>query len=125
MAEITQARRDWVVRVLGLGLAKPSHALQTWHTQREAAVGRLKSLAAAIAGSRDAEAPDAIILIQAIIKNLTPQPDTQQKVIQLEKWLQTDDILEDAEAPNPFGVEVAIRQPLLAALADLKADFGS
>ena len=49
------------------------------------------------------------MLVQAIIRNLTAKPDNPQAVAELERWLRTDDILEDAEAPNRFGIELDVR----------------
>jgi hypothetical protein len=122
------AQQEWTQRVLGIATAgtasaKPLPGLLAWQEEREAAIGRLRQLSAAINSTGDSEARDAIILVQAIIKNLTAKPDTPQAVKELENWLNTDDILEDAEAPNPFGIELNVRAPLLGALAKLRADF--
>lgn len=120
------AQQEWIARVLDVGgraKGAPGAGLAVWQKEREAAIGRLRQLAAAIGGTGDAEARDAIVLVQAIIKNLTAKPDGPQAVAELERWLRTDDILEDAEAPNPFGIELDVRAPLLGALAQLRADF--
>lgn len=121
-------QQQWIARVLGIAAAvatqsRPGAGLASWQREREAAIGRLRQLAAAIGGSGDAEARDAVVLVQAIIKNLTAKPDSRNMVTELERWLRTDDILEDAEAPNPFGIELDVREPLLRALAELRADL--
>lgn len=100
-------------------------ALATWQAARAPVVDQLKKLGAAIAASKDAEAKRAIIMLQAIIKNLTAAPDTRQSVLELERYLATDDIVVDVESPNPFGVEIKVRQPLLDALAPLKAELAA
>lgn len=105
------------------GAPKPelAAALNGWKTARAAAVAQLKALAAAIAAAKDPETKDAIILVQAIIKNMTEEPKTAQQVAELDRYLRTDDILVEAEEPNPFGVTVNFRGPLLTALEPLKA----
>ncbi len=95
-------------------------ALVVWQGAREKAVNQLKALAKAIAAAKDPDSAPAIILVNAIIKNLTARPDTAQKVQELERYIQTDDIIGDAELPNGFGVTVRLKQPLLAALVPLK-----
>lgn len=107
--------------------ASPAQAdtLKDWQAVRTTVVEQLRKLGAAIVAAKDPEAKDAIILLQAVVKNLTPQPDTPQKVAELERYLQTDDVIAEAEAPNPFGVAIEIRTPLLAALQKLKAAFAT
>lgn|SRR5271166_4771984 len=118
----TSEQKTWVERAFGIALSAANPGLVVWRQERAAANTRLRSLATAIGGSGDPEARDAIILLQAIIKNLTAEPTSAAQVAELKRWLETDDILEDAEAPNPFGIEVAVRAPLLAALAGLRVD---
>lgn len=96
-------------------------ALAAWKTARGVAIGQLKALASAIAASGDPETKDAIILVQAIIKNLTEEPKTAQAVAELDRYVRTDDILVEAEEPNPFGVAVSFRNLLLNALEPLRA----
>lgn len=127
---VSSAQSEWIARVLGAGGAEapavvPGKGLAVWQREREAAISRLKQLSAAIAASGDVEARDAIVLVQAIVKNLAPKPDGPRAVAELERWLRTDDILDDAEAPNPFGIELNVRAPLLGALAQLGADFSA
>lgn len=95
-------------------------ALTGWQTAREKAAGQLRQLATAIAGSKDPETKEALILVNAIIKNLTAKPDTPQAVKELESYLQADDIVKEAEIPNPWGVTVELRSPLLKALQPIK-----
>jgi hypothetical protein len=100
-------------------------ALGAWHTARAAAVHDMRLLETAIAKSKDPDAGQAVLLLQAIIKNLTTDPGTLQSVLELEKYLTTDEIVAAAETPNRFGVSVKLRGPLVASLADLKAHLRS
>ena len=84
---------------------QPMDRSRRWNDGKLAAgtvVKTLHSLATAIAGAKDPEAKDAIILIKAISANLTESPDTLQSVNELERYLVTDDIIEEAESENGF-----------------------
>jgi hypothetical protein len=98
-------------------------AMQAWKTARAAALEQLKQLTAAVKGSGDPEADAAIILLRAIQANLTAEPDTPQKIAELERYLQTDDIITEAEAPNGFGLRVELKAPLLASLRQLASSM--
>ncbi len=83
-------------------------------------VSQLRRLKAAITASKDPESAPAIILVDAIVKNLTPEPGSMNAVKELERYVGTDDIIEVAESPNGFGIPVAIRSTLLPALGSLR-----
>ncbi len=91
-------------------------AMTSWKTRRAAAVTALKAVAAQIAETRHASSARAIIEIQAVVKNLTPEPASLQQVTELQRYLATDDVVTDV-------CELAedIRAPLLDALAELRA----
>ncbi len=96
-------------------------ALQAWTAARTDAVGQLAKLVAAFKTSNHPQAAAGIALLDAVIKKqLTPRPATPQQVNELVRYVNTDDIFTDVETPNPFGFTVNVRQPLLAALAELK-----
>lgn len=97
--------------------------LDRWKAARGDVVKTLHSLGSAIVGAKDPEAKEAIILIKAIAANLTETPDTRQKINELERYLVTDDIIDEAEEDNGFGFEVRIREPLLTVLEDLKKEI--
>ncbi len=97
--------------------------LAAWQRARNAAVAQLNQLGAAIAASKDPQARAALIQLKAIGGNLTPSPAHPQGVAELERYLRTDDVLVDVEVPNPFGIRIAVREPLLAALGALKAEM--
>jgi len=119
----------WLHNVLGVdrttgdggGTAK---AMAGWQAARGTALGQLKSLENAYRGMDEPEVDEAIILLSAIQANLTAEPGTPQQVAELERYITDDDIIAEAEEPNGFGFQVALREPLLAALAELKAAQG-
>jgi hypothetical protein len=100
--------------------AETAAAMADWQSARNEAVGTLRKLGAAIVAAKDPESGAAQIVLEAIAKNLTEKPVTTQQVLELERYLQTDKIITEAEAPNPFGVTIVIRTPLLNALGTLK-----
>jgi hypothetical protein len=117
----------WIQRVLGIDVTAQKAAengqidgLAAWQAARQIAIGSLKALESAYRGFDDPEVPQAIILLRAIQANLTETPATRQQVDQLRRYLEEDDIIEDAEEPNGFGVTVKLREPLLGALAQLR-----
>jgi hypothetical protein len=89
--------------------------LRAWTAARGDAVTKLKALAGEIAASKDHDAGPAIILVNAIIKNLTAAPTTLQQVVALEDYLTKDEVVADACIAHN------IRDPLLSALAACKA----
>jgi hypothetical protein len=100
-------------------------ALEKWKAARSEVTKALHDLAKAIIGAKDPEAKEAIILIKAIGANLTESPDTLQKVNELERYLVDDDIIEEAESENGFGIEVNIREPLMSVLEELKQELAA
>ena len=98
-------------------------SLAMWQTARAAAITRLRGIGAAIKAAKDPEADQALIVLEAVAKNLTESPATAQTVRELERYLETDEIVAEAELPNPFGPTLSLRAPLLAALAPLKAQL--
>jgi hypothetical protein len=141
MSEADGAARDaWVLSAFGIdmrqaapadkaandgsGAAKPASgngaAMAGWKAAREKAVTSLKALAAAVDKLDYVDAPEAVILLRSIASNLTAEPSTPQQVAELRRYLETDDIIEEAEEPNGFGMQIALREPLLAALAGLE-----
>jgi hypothetical protein len=89
--------------------------LAAWQAARNGVLGRLRGLAAEIAASKDPDAGPALVLLNAIIKNLPASPTTPQQIAELEKYLTKDDVIADA------CLAFDVRTPLLEALAGLKA----
>jgi len=100
-------------------------ALAAWTAERAKVVAALKLLEMSIRRMRDPEGDAAIILVKAIAANLTPAPSTVQAVAELERYLNTDDIIGEAEEPNGFGIDIRIRDPLLPALAALRSTMAA
>ena len=120
---------DWLRRVLGFDpgdATEPSGApqdlstaLEAWAGTRATVIAQLRALEAAIRAFKDPLADAAIIQVKAIAANLTPRPDTRRSVEELVRYIASDPLVQDAELPNGFGLTVAIRKPLGAALATL------
>jgi hypothetical protein len=130
MSGSDEAKRGWVERVLRVRLSPvvtPSDgaAMKRWQDERNAAVSRLRLLANEIVKAEDPEARQAVILLQAIIKNLTPAPPTLQSVVELESYVTDDNIFDDVEQPNPFGVELKLRATLLPAITALRQEYSA
>lgn len=127
---VSADKRAWVQQILGVtvpeapapqaGGGDAKAALAGWQKAREAAIGQLRQLESAIAGMKHPKGNAAIILVKAIQKNLTAAPDSRRSVGELQRYLETDDIIGEAERKNGFGITVSLRQPLLAALKPLE-----
>ena len=140
MAEALDRKSDWVTRVLGFSFSAgpgaaesppmetdPSdtaapNGMAVWKAARAKAISALQALESAIRDMKDPESDAAIILLRAIRANLTVEPATSRQVDELERYIMTDDIIEEAQDPNGFGFEVELRAPLLAALEGLRRD---
>ncbi len=125
----------WIRDVLGVNLS-PSRpaadatpkgknsrvaALAAWKAARGKAVASLVALERAVARPEGADVAQAVVLLRAVRANLTPEPSTAAQVAELRRYIETDDVIADAEMPNGFGVKVSLRAPLLGALAVLEA----
>ena len=93
-----------------------SPAMAQWTVDRTAALATLRSVAEKIAAAKHARSGKAILEIQSVIKNLTPEPSTMQQITALQNWLGSDDVVNDVcELAKDF------RTPLLKALTGLRA----
>lgn len=126
---VDAAKAEWLGKVLGVALPARGGAapggMAAWQAARGAAIASLKALENAFRSMKEPEVDEAIILLRAIQANLTAAPETPQQVAELERYISTDDVIEEAEEPNGFGLTVDLRGPLLAALAELKAAQGN
>jgi hypothetical protein len=125
MPTTDSAKPDWVRRVLGIEPATPGGPLNLagWRQARGAAVTSLNALADAVAKLDIPEAREATILLRAVRANLTEAPTTARQIAELRRYLETDDVIEEAEHPNGFGITVSLREPLLAALDGLASQL--
>jgi hypothetical protein len=110
----TQVQSNWVQDVLGVKFAQRQPA--SWDKARAAAITALTQLIAAITQSEHPDATRAVILLRAIRANLPRSVETKAAIDDLRYYLTSDDIIRAAETPNVFGVNIALRAPLLAAL---------
>jgi len=99
--------------------AGPSRdGLKAWQAARSSVLGPLKDVAATLKGSKHPEAVQAQVELGAIVKQIKGDPATLQQVLELERWLQQDQIVADV-------CELAfdLRTPLLGALSELRAEL--
>lgn len=96
--------------------------MAAWQAARANAISTLSRLEDAFREMAHPASEKGIILLRAIRANLTERPETPQQVAELERYVTTDDIIMEAEVPNGFGFVVALRTPLLAALASLREE---
>ena len=113
---------EWVWRTFGFDPRAPAgpgdgaKGQAAWTEARSAVVSTLDELARAIAAMKNPLGDKAIILVRSISANLTAAPSSRREVQELRRYLETDSVIDDAELPNGFGIEVRIRAPLLHAL---------
>ena len=96
-------------------------ALASWSAARTQAISALNAVVAEVSKMDFVDAPAAIILLRAIAANLTEAPATRAQVDELRRYLNEDENVAEAEEPNGFGIELALRAPLLAALDGVAA----
>ena len=94
-------------------------ARAAWRTGRAEAVGQLTKVRDAIKAIKYEDSPKAVILLESIMKNLTPEPADLQAVEELRRYLATDEVIDRAHALTAFGVIINFRERLLAVLATL------
>lgn len=88
--------------------------LQAWAKARQDAITALKEVAREIAEMKDPESGQAVVMISAVVKNLTAEPRTASQVAELVRYINGDDVVLDvSEWAND------IRTPLLKALSQL------
>ena len=94
--------------------------LSGWQTARGGAINELRGLAAEVKQEEDhPDTKDALIHIEAIIKNLTEKPSSSEQVAALETYLKSDPVVADV------CLAINIRDPLLSALANLKSQIAA
>ena len=106
--------------VLEKGAAQLAGAAEAWRTRRATAVSSLKAMAAQIASAKHGSSARAILEIQAVMKNLTAEPKTLQQVSELQRWLGTDEVVEDV-----CDLIEDLRTPLYEALDDLRGQLAA
>jgi hypothetical protein len=89
--------------------------LTDWVAARAAAVNLLRALAKRVAAARHPESAKSLIELNAVIRQLTPEPGTSQQVKELERYLTQDDVVADI-----CDYAFDLRKDLLPALTSLK-----
>lgn len=99
---------------------KLAAALAQWTAARSKVLFDLKGIEQGIRAMKDPDGDAAIILLKAVQANLSARPDTLQAVAELERYISTDEIVEEAEAPNGFNIQPDIRNALPKALRAIR-----
>jgi hypothetical protein len=89
--------------------------LSAWTKVRTDIVNRLRTIAKDIAGVDHPQAPKAILELNAVIRQLTPEPATRAQIVELERYLGQDDVVIDV-----CKLDFDMRTPLLDALGALR-----
>ena len=119
-----------ITPTVAAGVSQQATAMAGWHSARTAAIAQLNALGKAIMqmklsipmnenqkASFNKRRDGAIIQLRAIRANLTENPDTRQRAAALQRYLQTDSVVQDADTErNGFGIKIELRKPLLHAL---------
>ncbi len=87
-----------------------------WNARLKDVITTLKAVGRALRGMEPHFAEPAIVELLSLMANLASIPDTARKVDELARYLETDDIMDDIEEPNGFGIEVRVRGELLPVL---------
>lgn len=93
-------------------------AMQRWKRQRQNALDTLRLVAREVAAAKHTSSAQALLELNAVMKQLTEAPASRQQVTELKRYLQQDDVVQDV-------CELArdIRKPLLGALDALGASL--
>ena len=103
--------------------SKAEAALQQWQAACTEVRNQLRKVQAEITKAKDTNSAGAVLRLESVVKNLAFEPSTQQDVVELEGWIQGDDVITAVEEPNPWGLPVQIRERLLPVLAALKTQM--
>ncbi len=99
--------------------------LKAWQQAAQKARYQVRRLQLALKLIEHQTAPEVVEILDGLVSELEKDPISLAEAAALEKFLQSDDRIDSAETPNPFGVEVRLREPLLAALAQRKAELAA
>jgi len=95
-------------------------ALKQWQAARAKAITSLNEVAKQVADAKHPQSEKALIELKAVIANLPAEPNTAQKVLEIEQYLDRDDVVLDI---CQFAED--IRTPLLDVLAQLKTQIAA
>jgi hypothetical protein len=86
-----------------------------WTKVRTTVVDKLRGVAKQVAGIKHPETKDAVIELNSVIRQITPEPGTPAQIVELERYLTQDPTVADV-----CELDFNIRDPLLAGLTLLK-----
>jgi hypothetical protein len=120
----TAEQWDWVRRVLNLPMEQSASVagaspIEQWQAARRLVIGQIGALMRAIEAEGDPNGARAVILLRAVAANLTAAPDARG-VERLTGFIDADDIVAAADAPNRFGITLGLRSQLKPALDVLR-----
>jgi hypothetical protein len=126
-----EAKRQWcgqARQLLGLAsmagqVAEPGEVdatLAQWAAARSSVIATLSAISREIKDAHLEESDKAVMEIRAVMAQLSADPDTAQRVLELRSYLETDDVVAEVS-------ELAedIRSPLLRALSTVAARLGA
>lgn len=105
--------------------ARVPASLVAWQKAATNSRFQLRRLQFALRGTKHPTALQIVSVIDRLVERLETTPASQMEAEQFEQFLRSDATITSAETPNPFGIELAIRQPLLEAISALKSDLPS
>ncbi|MGE0384041.1 MAG: hypothetical protein AB7Q97_04875 [Gammaproteobacteria bacterium] len=115
---------DEIDKLLGASGATPGkdpavgvrQALSAWDAARSKVVATLKELAKEVAAAKHPESRNALLELNAVMKQLAGNPDTEQKIADMARYLEQDDVVADV-----CMMAQDVRAPLMQALNEIKA----
>jgi hypothetical protein len=107
------------------GAATPDAAatLQHWQAACTEVKNQIRKVEAEIVKAKHPNSAKAVMRLESILKNLGDDPSTQQDVLELERWIEGDDVITRVEVPNAWGIPVKVREKLLPVLGTLKSQL--
>ncbi len=97
--------------------------LKQWQSAAQRARFQVRRLQTAIRLIEHTTSPEVVDLLDEVVEELETDPASRVEAETLLAYIRTDDVVARAEEPNPFGVEVKIREPLLTALERLRNEL--
>jgi hypothetical protein len=91
-----------------------------WQKAKIEAINKIRQLQTALVKTKRPRSVEVAKLLESVPRGLQIHPDSEENLKALETYLATDEILTKVEAPNPWGIKIVIREPLMKALAGLK-----
>jgi hypothetical protein len=91
-----------------------------WQKAKIETINQIRQLQTALVKTKRPGALQIARMLESVPKGLEIHPDSEENLKALETYIATDNIINKAEKPNPWGIQIAIREPLMKALERLK-----